>query len=355
MRVPAEWERQECVQLTWPHRDTDWRDMLDLAIDCFVEIAKAISAHEELLIVTPEKEEVKKRLTEAGLNIKNITFFECKTNDTWARDHAFITAVGESGDVELNDFRFNGWGEKYNFSYDNLINRELYQSGLFSKARYRDMNAIVLEGGSIETDGKGTLLTTASCLLSKNRNGFYNMENAEYTLAPLLGVDKFLCLEHGSIVGDDTDGHIDTLARLCPDDTIVYVKCYDKSDEHFAELSEMEKELMKFKTADGHSFRLVPLPLPKAVVYEGERLPATYANFLIINDAVLVPVYGQADLDNDALDILGKVFPEREIIGIDCLPLIRQHGSLHCVTMQYPEGVGLNKIQDYESGDNTAG
>lgn len=339
MRVPAEWERQECVQLTWPHGDTDWRDMLDQATGCFVEIAGVISARERLLIVTPEKEQVKKQLTGAGIDIDNITFFECNTNDTWARDHAFITAVCENGDVVLNDFRFNGWGEKYNSSYDNLINRALYGSGLFSKALYKDVNGIVLEGGSIESDGKGTLLTTASCLLSENRNDFRNMEEAEKSLAHLLGAERFLCLEHGFIAGDDTDGHIDTLARLCPDDTIVYVKCYDSSDEHYAELCEMEKELMAFRTADGGPFNLVALPLPKAVVYKGERLPATYANFLIINDAVLVPVYGQAYLDNEALEILGKVFPEREIIGIDCLPLIRQHGSLHCVTMQYPEGV----------------
>lgn len=344
MRVPAEWERQECVQLTWPHRDTDWCNMLDQATSCFVEIAKAISVRERLLIVAPEKEEVKKRLTESGVNIDNVTFFECKTNDTWARDHAFITSVEENGEFVLNDFCFNGWGEKFNSIYDNMINQSLFSAGLFSNARYKDMNSLVLEGGSIDTDGKGTLLTTSSCLLSKNRNDFYNIENAEYTLAPLMGAKNFLCLEHGCIVGDDTDGHIDTLARLCPNDTIVYVKCYNESDEHFAELSEMEKELMTFKTMDGRSFNLVPLPLPSEIVFEGERLPATYANFLIINDAVLVPIYGQDSLDNEAIEVLSKVFPDREIIGINCLPLIRQHGSLHCVTMHYPEGVGLNKI-----------
>ncbi|HZK03522.1 MAG TPA: agmatine deiminase family protein [Bacteroidaceae bacterium] len=342
-RVPSEWEPQECVQLTWPHADTDWRDMLERVTACFVEIAKVVAERERVLIVTPVegKESVLQALIKGGVDVDNVTLFECPTNDTWARDHAFITSIENDSSFVLNDFGFNGWGLKYDFYLDNLINSALFGANMFKNAQYCNMNNLILEGGSIESDGKGTLLTTLSCLLAKNRNGFESLAQARNTLSPLLGVDNFLCLEHGAIVGDDTDGHIDTLARLCPDNSILYVKCYNGKDEHFVELSAMEKELLELKTANGDGFNLVPLPLPEPI-YDGEfRLPATYANYLVINGAVLMPMYGQRDNDNRAKEIIGAVFKGRDIIGIDCLPLIMQRGSLHCVTMNYPKGVGL--------------
>lgn len=340
-RIPAEWEAQECVQLTWPHCGTDWRDILDRATDCFVEIARVIAERERLLIVTPEKNIVMQRLFRAAVNIDNITFFECQTNDTWARDHAFITSVEDNGNYVLNDFGFNGWGMKYDSTFDNIINSCLFKANMFKTSHYRDLNHLILEGGSIESDGKGTVLTTSSCLLAKNRNDFLSVEQARNVLAPLLGAENFLCLENGAIMGDDTDGHIDTLARLSPEDTIIYVKCDDIHDEHYAGLSAMEKELSELRTVHGGPFRLIPLPLPAAIFHNGERLPATYANYLVINGAVIVPMYGQTDMDSKAIEILGNVFPGREIIGVDCLPLIMQRGSLHCVTMQYAKGVGL--------------
>ena len=198
---------------------------------------------------------------------------------------------------------------------------------------------LVLEGGSTESDGRGTILTTAECLLNPNRSPHLTQEEIEATLGASLGADRFLWLEHGFLAGDDTDSHVDTLARLCPDDTIVYVRCDDPGDEHHPALAAMEAELRGFRTREGKPYRLVPLPWPRPQTdSEGHRLPATYANFLVINGAVLVPTYGDRS-DAAALAAVGSAFPGREAIGIDCRPLILQHGSLHCVTMQLPKGV----------------
>ncbi|MDR1610043.1 MAG: agmatine deiminase family protein, partial [Candidatus Symbiothrix sp.] len=202
---------------------------------------------------------------------------------------------------------------------------------------YQDMLHVVLEGGSIESDGEGTLLTTSRCLLSKNRNEYKSKEEIAGYFQMIFGLKRILWLNKGYLAGDDTDSHIDTLARFCDSQTIAYVQCTDESDEHFKELSQMERELQKFKTPDGKPYRLIPLPMAEPVYEDDERLPATYANFLIINGAVLMPGYN-SPLDEIARLQLQQAFPDREIISIDCLPLIKQHGSLHCVTMQLPEG-----------------
>lgn len=352
--LPAEWHHQSFVQLTWPHRGTDWDDLIDEVEECYYHLAREISLRELLLIIAPNVNEVQNSL-ESGLYgripkkqrissdalLHRIFYFVCDTNDTWARDHAFITCLddSDSGLRILMDFRFNGWGLKFASNYDNQINHHLYESGLLDGV-YLDCRDFVLEGGSIESDGEGTLLTTSSCLLAPNRNEPLDKKGIEQTLHNVLNAKRVLWLNHGYLAGDDTDGHIDTLARFCTPDTIAYVACDDPLDEHHEELQLMKKELETFRTKEDKPYRLVALPMPDAVYDEdGNRLPATYANFLIMNDTVLYPTYGQPKNDQRALHILQEVFIDREVVGVDCSVLIRQHGSLHCCTMQYPESI----------------
>lgn len=360
--LPAEWEPQRFVQLTWPHEETDWADYLTSAQECFINIAREVALREPLLVVTPEPEEVERQLRQAGVNLQNVVLQECPTNDTWARDHGFITTRSTALDnsdkggsnLTMHDFCFNGWGMKFAANLDNQINSRIFDEGVFEdndllsmwEASYANNRRTVLEGGSIESDGCGTILTTTECLLSKNRNEGADKAWFETQFAQLFDTQRVLWLDHGFLVGDDTDSHIDTLARLCPDDTIVYVQCTDEDDIHYDELKAMEEQLQSFTTAAGKPYRLLALPMPDAILEsdfqdaveeEGDqRLPATYANFLIMNGAVLYPTYGQPDKDACAKDVLQKAFPDREIVGIDCRVLIRQHGSLHCVTMQIP-------------------
>ena len=305
-RMPAEWEPQSAVQLTWPHAETDWAPMLDEITAVYKEMAREISKRERLLIVD-----------------------DIPHNDTWARDHGFIT-VEDDGQLMLLDFKFNGWGEKFPADLDNQINRRLYERGLV-KGHYEPHLDFVLEGGSIESDGCGTIFTTTCCLTAPHRNQPLTKTEIEQRLKHYLGAERVVWINHGSLIGDDTDGHIDTLVRICPDDTILYTG----ADDNHPDLVEMERELQTLRTIDGHPYRLLKLPLPRPIFDGEERLPATYANYLIINGAVLVPTYAQPDLDQEAMRIIAQAFPDREIVGIDCRPVIRQHGSLHCCTMQY--------------------
>ena len=309
--------------------------MLKEVQSCFIEIAKEISKREKLLIVAPDVENVKKQICKKA-NTDNIRFFECETNDTWARDHGGISILDKDGNIGIIDFKFNGWGLKFAANKDNLITRKIFQSQLFN-AQYINCLNFVIEGGSIESDGKGTLLTTSECLLSPNRNGAWDKDQIEQYLKKNLGVSRILWLDHGFLEGDDTDSHIDTLARFCPNDTIVYVQCNDPKDRHYKALKDMELQLQSFRTQDNKPFRLLPLPMADEIIFDNERLPATYANFLIINGAVLYPTYNQPINDSRTAEILATAFPDRQIIGIDCRALIKQHGSLHCVTMQYPQ------------------
>lgn len=308
----AEWEPQSMVQLTWPHKDTDWAPILDEITAVYEEMAHEIRKREPLLIVD-----------------------QIPHNDTWARDHGFITVEETSFDHKskaliLLDFCFNGWGEKFEAALDNQINRQLYDQGLV-KGLYEDHLDFVLEGGSIESDGKGTIFTTECCLMAPHRNQPLTKAEIEERLKEWLGAERIVWLQHGSLLGDDTDGHIDTLVRICPDDTLLYTG----GDEDHPDLIKMERELQELRTLDGKPYRLLKLPLPRPIYDDGYRLPATYANYLVINGAVLVPTYNQPDLDAEALRIIGEAFPDREIVGIDCRAVIKQHGSLHCCTMQY--------------------
>ena len=322
-RLPAEWEPQEGVQLTWPHARTDWAPILNEITAVYHQMAREIAERERLMVVAPE---------DAAYDMLRIV---CDTNDTWARDHGFISLVDDQGHRRLLDYCFNGWGEKFEATLDNAINRRLYDLGEIA-GEYVDCLDFVLEGGSIESDGKGTIFTTSQCLLAPHRNQPMTKEQIEERLKHDLCAERILWIDYGHLTGDDTDGHIDTLVRICPDDTLLYVGCDNPQDEQYADLKRMEEQLQTFRTLDGKPYTLKKLPIPHPI-YDGEdRLPATYANFLVINGAVLCPTYGQPDLDNEALRIIGETFPKREIIGIDCSPVIWQHGSLHCCTMQFP-------------------
>ena len=302
----AEWEHQSMVQLTWPHEGTDWAPILDEITAVYENMASEIRKREPLLIVD-----------------------SIPHNDTWARDNGFIT-VEEDSVLFLLDFKFNGWGEKFEAALDNEINKHLYEQGLV-KGTYEDHLDFVLEGGSIESDGKGTVFTTECCLMAPHRNQPLTKEEIEERLKAWLGAERIVWLQHGSLIGDDTDGHIDTLVRICPNDTLLYTG----GDKDHPDLAEMEKELQDLQTLDGKPYRLLKLPLPRPIYDDGDRLPATYANYLIVNGAVLVPTYKQPDLDQEAMDVIQQAFPDREIVGIDCCAVIKQHGSLHCCTMQY--------------------
>lgn len=337
--LPAEWAPQRGVQLTWPHAQTDWAYMLEEVQACFANIAREIARRELLLIVTPEPEQVRQQIS-GCVNMGNVRFMPCDTNDTWARDHGPITLIDPDGQPLLFDFKFNGWGLKFAADKDNLITRRTLEAGLLQGTYVNRLN-FALEGGSIESDGRGTLLTTSECLLSPNRNGQMNRAEIETYLKEQFNLRQVLWLDHGYLAGDDTDSHVDTLARLCPDDTIAYVRCTDTADEHYEALRLMEEQLKTFRTPEGKPYRLLPLPMADAIVEDGERLPATYANFLVMNGTVLYPTYNQPANDAQAAQVLQEAFPGREVVGIDCRALIRQHGSLHCVTMQYPECVGI--------------
>jgi agmatine/peptidylarginine deiminase len=316
-RMLAEWEHQSMVQLTWPHKDTDWAPILDEITAVYEEMAREIRKREPLLIVD-----------------------DIPHNDTWARDHGFITV--ELHDYPLTphlspltsklllDFKFNGWGEKFEATLDNEINRHLYEQGLV-KGEYEDHLDFVLEGGSIESDGKGTIFTTECCLMAPHRNQPLTKQEIEERLKEWLGAERIVWLQHGSLLGDDTDGHIDTLVRICPNDTLLYTG----GDSDHPDLTLMEEELKGLRTMEGEPYRLLKLPLPRPIFDDGDRLPATYANYLVVNGAVLMPTYNQPDLDKEAMHIVGQAFPDREIVGIDCRAVIKQHGSLHCCTMQY--------------------
>lgn len=336
--LPPEWYPQSAIQLTWPHYNSDWGYMLEEVTTCFVAIATEILKREKLIIVCYDAEIVKYELQAVKNLFDNLTLVELETNDTWARDHSGISVI-KNGQRCICDFTFNGWGLKFAANYDNQITRGLFQNKVFkADVELDNRKDFVLEGGALESDGKGTLLTTSECLLSPNRNSYLSKEGIEDYLKEIFGLKRILWLDYGYLAGDDTDSHIDTLARLCDEHTIAYVKCEDKNDEHYDALSKMEEQLKTFVDYKGNPYTLIPLPMAKAVYDEdNKRLPATYANFLIMNDAVLLPLYNNREKDEEAILRLKKAFPDREIVGVDCSPLIKQHGSLHCVTMQYPE------------------
>lgn len=337
IRLSAEWEKQSFLQFTFPHENSDWNYLLDEVSACFVDLITAASRFQDVLVVCDDIKRVKSFFNSA----QNIYFTEAESNDTWARDHGGITVL-ENGNPIIQDYIFNGWGNKFDARLDNQITEKLFQKGIFQNCKIKSFD-FVLEGGSLESDGLGTILTTSDCLLSEQRNKQYSKQEIESILKENLGAERILWLNNGYLAGDDTDSHIDTLARFCDKKTIAYVGCNNPNDEHFDSLQLMKNELKRFRDFEGNPYKLVELPFPDACFDdEGNRLPATYANFAIINQAVLVPVYGLPQ-DLEAVNILRDCFPGKEIIALNCRVLVEQHGSLHCVTMQYPEPVKLNK------------
>jgi agmatine deiminase len=333
--LPAEWSPQSAIQFTFPHEDSDWQPLLDKVIPCFSRIIETVTRFQKAIVVCKSVAQTAEILR--GCQQENLILVELPSNDTWARDHGGITII-ENGKPVILDFIFNGWGLKFAADKDNLITELLYSKNIL-KAEKLIKTGFVLEGGGIESDGMGTLMTTSECLLSPNRNPHLTKDEIEMRLKQLFGVKRVLWVNNGYLAGDDTDSHIDTLVRFCDEHTLCYVRCDDTHDEHYTALKAMEDELNGFKKEDGEPYKLVPLPMADACYDdEGQRLPATYANFLIVNGAVLVPTYGVKQ-DEQALKILRGCFPNHEIIGLDCLPLIWQHGSLHCISMQFPEGV----------------
>lgn len=336
----AEFAPQSGVILTWPHAGTDWQDSLAEIENLYIQIAGTITRYERLLVICCDllhQQHVSRQLERANVALQAVRFAIARTDDTWVRDYGPIT-VSRDGRLVLNDFTFDGWGGKYPAERDNRVSRILYDKGFFGANEFRQQ-PLVLEGGSIDTDGCGTLLTTTHCLLESSRNPGYGRARLEARLHELLGIKRVLWLEHGELAGDDTDAHVDMLARFCSPGTITYSSSNDPQDEHYAPLAAMEQQLQSFHTREGLPYELVPLPLPQAIRdADGRRLPASYANFLIVNGAVLVPVYDDP-ADAAALAALAECFPGHMIEPLNCLPLIQQNGSLHCATMQLPLGV----------------
>jgi agmatine/peptidylarginine deiminase len=334
IRFPAEWDTQDAILIAFPSLESDWKKYWDEVIPCYIRIIKTIAAHQPVIVLCDNSAAVSGCFQEE--KHPNIHFIETSLNDTWARDFGGIT-VECNNDLCVYDFTFNGWGNKFTADKDNSATEQLFKKGLFT-ANYEKID-FVLEGGSIESNGQGTLLTTAACLLTDTRNPSYSQKMIEGKLLEWFGLERVLWLHNGHLEGDDTDAHVDTLARFCGDKTIAYIQCTDETDPHFEPLKKMEEELQQFRTLDGEPYTLIPLPMAEAVYApdDGRRLPATYANFLIMNEIVLMPTYGGAE-DLAALVQLQKAFPTKKVEGIDCRPLLLQHGSLHCITMQYPAG-----------------
>ena len=326
-RLPAEWEPQDSVLMVFPHAKSDWADDLKSAESVFLRIASSICFKQKLILVCDDKE----RVREMFCYHDKISFVQLQTNDTWIRDFGPIT-VYEGQERKLIDFRFNGWGGKFDAALDDQLTAYLHKNWHFgiSPLLHEEM---VLEGGSIESDGEGTLMTTARCLLNPNRNPNMTKTEIEARLTELFGLKRILWLHHGELIGDDTDAHIDTLARFIDPKTIAYVTCNDPDDPHYLELKAMEEELRAFRTLDGNPYRLIPLPLPAPKYKEGRRLPATYANFLIANHVLLLPTY-EDPLDKEMTELFKTLFPDREIIPIKATRLIEEGGSIHCSTMQ---------------------
>ncbi|MGJ4728525.1 agmatine deiminase family protein [Luteimonas sp. SDU101] len=337
VRFPAEWEPQSAILLAWPNADTDWADRLAEVEDTYIALVAAITRFQPAIVCVADADVeayARARLSSARVDMERVRFVEVPYDDTWLRDSGPIT-LREGDGFRLLDFRFTGWGGKFEAQQDDQLVERLHDLGIFSNSSRQSID-FALEGGAIETDGAGTLLSTWTCL--GERHPGVTPDELGDRLAGWLAQDRVLWLQHGQLEGDDTDAHIDTLARFAAPDAIVYQGCDDPSDAHYPGLQAMAAELAALRTTQGQPYRLFALPWPAPVLDAGRRLAASYANFLIVNGAVLMPAYGDA-ADAAAAAVLREAFPEREIVPVPCRPLIWQNGSLHCVTMQLPAGL----------------
>jgi agmatine/peptidylarginine deiminase len=337
VRFPAEWEPQSAVLIAWPHPETDWGPRLVDVEETYIALVVAITAYQQAVICIADDDlqiYAEARLRSARVDMERVRFVTVEYDDTWLRDSGPITLKTAGGFLQL-DFRFTGWGGKFEASRDDRLVEALSDQGVFANATREEID-FALEGGGIETDGAGTLLTTWKCL--HERHPDTSRETLTAKLAAWLRQDRVLWLDHGYLEGDDTDAHIDTLARFAAEDAIVYQGCDDVSDTHYPELQAMAAELAALRTREGKPYRLFALPWARPIFDDGRRLAASYANFLIVNGAVLMPSYGDP-ADARAQDVMAEAFPGREIVPVPCRPLIWQNGSLHCITMQLPAGV----------------
>ena len=336
-RFPAEWEPQSAVLIAWPHAGTDWAERLDEVEETYVALVAAIARFEDIVICVADDDlqtYAEARLRSARADMARVRFVTVEYDDTWLRDSGPISLRGSDG-FRLLDFRFTGWGGKFEASRDDRVVQALDAQHVFERAQRQQID-FALEGGAIDTDGAGTLLTTWQCLHERHPDA--SREELTARLSDWLAQQRVLWLDHGYLEGDDTDAHIDTLARFAGTDAIVVQACDDPDDAHYVELKAMADENAALRTRDGHPYRLFPLPWPRPIVDAGRRLAASYANFLIVNGAVLMPAYGD-DADAAAAAVLAQAFPDREIVPVPCRALIWQNGSLHCITMQLPQGL----------------
>jgi len=338
LRFPAEWENQSAVLIAWPHAETDWADRLAEVEDTYIALVAAITRFERVLICVADEDlqtYAEARLRSARIDMAQVSFITVEYDDTWLRDSGPISLRRADGGFQLLDFRFTGWGGKFEASRDDLLVGALHRAGMFADSQVQSID-FALEGGAIDTDGAGTLLTTWQCLHERHPQRTRASLSAD--LATWLAQDRVLWLDHGYLEGDDTDAHVDTLARFAAPDAIVFQSCDDPTDSHYAELQAMGAEIAALRQTNGQPYRLFPLPWAEPILDEGRRLAASYANFLIVNGAVLMPAYGDP-ADARAQAVLAEAFPGREIVPVPCRALIWQNGSLHCITMQMPAGL----------------
>ncbi len=334
-RMPAEWEPQEAIWLSWPHKRASWPGRFRGIPGVFATIVAHISRFEGVRINCADRLQTRAKALcrRAGADMRRVEFFDHPTNDAWCRDHGPIFVRNDrTGEIAVTDWVHTAWGGKYPpYDLDNTIPPLVAQK---LKLR-RFENDMVLEGGSIEVNGRGLLITSEQCLLHPNRNPGLTRAQIEQNLKDFLGVKRILWLGEG-IVGDDTDGHIDDITRFFRPDGLITCVEPNRRDPNHQLLQDNLERMKSFRTLRGKPFTIVTLPMPKPFAFERQRVPASYANFLIINGAVLVPTFRQRKRDAEALEIIGGCFPGREIIPVDCYELIWGLGTLHCISQQQP-------------------
>ncbi len=336
-RMPAEWEPHAGTWLAWPHKEESWPGNFGPIPAVWVEIVRALEPSEHVNILVNDAAAataVRERLGEAGISTRNVSLHVIPTNDAWVRDHGptFVTRrIANRRELAAVKWRYNAWGGKYPpWDLDDAVAEQV--AAAVGAPVFRP--GIILEGGSIDVNGNGTLLTTEACLLNPNRNPQLHQAQIEQYLREYLGVSHILWLGDG-IDGDDTDGHIDDLARFVDASTVVTVLESDPRDENFELLQANYERLRHMTDQDGRALRVATLPMPRPVVYDGQRLPASYANFYIANAAVLVPTFNDPN-DAAALQTLQQLFPERRVVGIHATEMVWGLGAVHCVTQQQP-------------------
>ncbi|QMU60951.1 MAG: agmatine deiminase [Gammaproteobacteria bacterium] len=336
-RLAPEWARQNAVILVWPHCHSDWSNQLNEIEVTYTEMSRYIARHQKLILVAYDLAHVlhiQETLTQQEIEQKNVLIIPVPTNDTWVRDYGPITVKSDS-ELKFLDFGFDAWGGKYTHDHDDAFNQQ-FKFHLNNDISSQKIN-FILEGGNLEVNSKGVLLISSNCFKRRTSKLHAQFTTFERNFENWFGCNRVLWINDVALFGDDTDGHIDTLARYCGDDVVVYSASTHHSDPNNESLDSLNKQLNKIKRNDSSISELIPLPLPTPIFNNGSQLPATYTNFLITNEYVLVPVFNDKQ-DTHALKTIDTLFPSREIIDIESNTLIQQFGGIHCATMQIPEG-----------------